>query len=65
MSGASMKLQHAEIVMKTVAAQRRMKVLFAGGGVMQVESRAQAWRLRTCTIHPAATATIAAIVKGQ
>lgn len=65
MSGASMKSQHAEIVTKTVATQRRTSVLFVGGGVTQVKSRAHAWRLRRCTIHPAATATIAAIVRGQ
>jgi hypothetical protein len=46
MSGASIKLQQAEIITATVAEQSRTKVLFAAGAAVQVASRTHALCLR-------------------
>lgn len=45
-SGASIKLQQAEMTTTSVARERRLKVLPAGGSIQQVASRTHARRLR-------------------
>lgn len=60
-----MKLHSDEIPMMTVATQSMTNVARVGGETVHAASAAHARRLRAHRIHPAATATIAAIVRGQ